>query len=354
MPFAPKIRKDILKVLEESILPTLKRSVIFQLLADSSYQFSSIEHIPIEQKYLAPHEPGPLQMTWTWKNEQMAASRSPYLMYVYEGIADYKVGVTADIAEKAKEKEGKVLSGAYLLRAPAPAFLYSVPGLPRSGTPLTSKLHGDYKTLCLFVMNQDVRIHLSGTNKSRPFVTHSLQIHSPPLTQMIALYKGELEAAEKEVAQAQLFVIMSHLYRQLKTNFVPLGNSAWPTHLNQSPALSPTPTTRDQGLCQAAMDHIETRLNSNLSRTSVAQALQISPDHLGRVFHTTTGSTLMNYITHRRIEAAKLILTAGPENIGEIASLVGFATTPSFSTAFKRITGITPSDYRRQHQKKPA
>ena len=351
MPFAPKIRRDILQALEQNILPALKSSLVPQVLVNDSYDLSPAEYWPIDQEYLPAQSPDPLQVSWNWKKEHMAASRFPYLMFVYEGIADHKIGITTEISRDKERKSGVVLPGAFLLRLPSPCMLYSVPELPRNSTPPISEINVDYKCLCLFIMNQDVRVHLSGTTNLGSFVSHSLQIYAPSLVLMAELYKNELEAEQREVAQAQLFVLMSHLYARLKTTAAPLGNSAWPMLPDHHLSPEQTPSTREQEICQKAIDHIETRLNGNLNRANIAQALYVSPDHLGRVFHASTGVTLMNYVTHRRVEAAKLILSSGSENIAEVASLVGFTNATSFSTAFKRATGVVPSTYRRQHRK---
>lgn len=348
MPFAPKIRKDILQALEESILPMLRNSTVLQLLADTSYNFPSVKMCPIEEKYLSIQTPDPLQVAWSWKEEQMSSSRFPYLMFVYEGTANYKVGVTTDTAEAIRARDGKVLPGAYLLEIPAPAILYSAPYLPRNSRPLVSRNQADHKSIALFISNQGVRFHMAGTSNLHPYVSHSLQVRSSSLVQLANLYKEELEKEQEATAQALFFVMMSQLHRQLEINSASLANSAWPTVLDlpQRSSLS----AREQELYQEAMDYIETQRNAPLTRSQIAEALHVSPDHLGRVFYAATGTTIMNYITHRRIEAAKLILAAGSENIGEVANLVGFSSIPSFSTAFKRIAGVTPSDYRRQHR----
>jgi AraC family transcriptional regulator len=54
------------------------------------------------------------------------------------------------------------------------------------------------------------------------------------------------------------------------------------------------------------------------------------------------------YITNRRIERAKSLLTACNLSVTEIALDVGFSESSSFTSAFRKVTGETPTGYRRR------
>ncbi len=71
-----------------------------------------------------------------------------------------------------------------------------------------------------------------------------------------------------------------------------------------------------------------------------------NPSYLSTVFKNETGKMLNNYITEVRIGNAKQYIRAG-KKIEEAAILSGYSDVVSFRRAFKRITGITPSDYRK-------
>jgi len=347
MPFAPQIRKQVLQALEQHILPMLRDTQIFQVRIAPPFDLAPAEHWEIKQKYLPHKTPDPLQMSWSWKKQQMSTSRIPYLIFVYEGIADHKIGITTRMAKQIKAETGRIAEGAIMVRLPAPCAAYFPPRTPGHSkadpTPTT------HKSLCMSLMSQDVRFHLSASNaEGWEYVSHSLQIHDPLLLQMAQAYGEELAIpGNSDVAQAQLYVMMSRFYRLLQSHRLPLANSAWAAPLVQQP---PSVNPEEWELCQRIMDYIETRLSSPLNRTGIARAMGISADHLGRIFHRITGLTLMRYVTQRRLEAAKLVLAEGKENIAEIASLAGFANAANFCATFKRINGISPKAYRREHQ----
>lgn len=347
MPFAPQIRKQVLQALEESILPSLRDKIITQIRVAPPFDLSPVEHWEIEADYLPDKELNPSQISWEWEKQRLVASRFSYMIFMYEGIADHKIGITVQMAKQIKAGIGRNLAGVLMARLLAPSVAYIDSHIPRNQgvdwTPL------DYKCLCLSLMNEDVRFHLSGSGKDGDFVSHSLQLHDPVLLQMARAYSEELTVpSNRDAAQSLLYAMMSRFHRLLKAHRLPLANSAF-SPLNIAP---PAPIdTREWELCRNVMDHIETRLSSSLNRTNIAKAMSISPAHLGRIFHRVTGQTLMRYVTHRRLEAAKLVLAEGPENIAEIAGLSGFTSAASFCTMFKRANGITPREYRNRHHK---
>jgi AraC-like DNA-binding protein len=347
MPFAPQIRKQVLQALEQHILPALRDTAIRQVRIAPPFDLAPAEHWEIKQKYLPHKTPDPLQVSWKWNKQQMSTSRIPYLIFVYEGIADHKIGITTRMAKEIKATTGKTISGAIMVRLPAPCVAYFPPRTPGHSradpTPTT------HKSLCLSLMSQDVRFHLAASNaEGWEYVSHSLQIHDPLLLQMAQAYGEEIAVAgNADVAQAQLYVMLSRFHRLLLAHRLPLANSAWPTPQIHQPA---SVDADEWELCRRTMDYIETRLSSPLNRIAIARAMNISADHLGRIFHRITGMTVMRYVTRRRLEAAKLVLAEGPENIAEVATLAGFANAATFCATFKRINGISPKAYRREHQ----
>jgi len=53
------------------------------------------------------------------------------------------------------------------------------------------------------------------------------------------------------------------------------------------------------------------------------------------------------YHTHRRIESAKALLANPERSATEIGAIVGFSSASSFTMTFRKVTGTTPTDYRR-------
>lgn len=82
------------------------------------------------------------------------------------------------------------------------------------------------------------------------------------------------------------------------------------------------------------------------SLSELAQQCGLSSRHFGRLFRLTTGQSLTEYATARRIERAKSLLGETATPIKRIAWQCGFQTAAAFSVAFRRATGLQPSAYR--------
>lgn len=74
----------------------------------------------------------------------------------------------------------------------------------------------------------------------------------------------------------------------------------------------------------------------------------LSKRHFFRVFRRTTGQSLVDYATARRIDQAKALLRENQLVVKQVAHQCGFATPAAFSAAFRRATGMTPRQYRAQ------
>jgi two-component system response regulator YesN len=91
--------------------------------------------------------------------------------------------------------------------------------------------------------------------------------------------------------------------------------------------------------------------NQNLSLHWVAnEMLYMNADYLGKLFKKETGEKFSNYITRLRIELAiNLIEKENDVKVFEIAEKIGYGENPQyFSQVFKKHTGFTPSEYKRE------
>ena len=93
--------------------------------------------------------------------------------------------------------------------------------------------------------------------------------------------------------------------------------------------------------------YIEEHLAEEVSLASLAGLVQLSPYHFARAFKQSFGIPPHRYLTDRRIERAKSLLAQRQLSVTEIALEVGFSETSSFTAAFRKSTGETPTDYRR-------
>lgn len=97
------------------------------------------------------------------------------------------------------------------------------------------------------------------------------------------------------------------------------------------------------------VDYVNERLDEDLSLGELSQVAALSPFHFSRTFKNTFGTTPHQWVLSQRIERAKQMMAAAPRaTLSEIAAAVGFSSHSAFSKAFQRVTGVTPSDWRRQ------
>jgi AraC family transcriptional regulator len=94
-------------------------------------------------------------------------------------------------------------------------------------------------------------------------------------------------------------------------------------------------------------EYIEAHLGERIALADLAAIARLSPYHFARAFKRSFGMPPHRYHTARRIERAKVLLARPTLSITEIALEIGFGETSSFTAAFRRLVGRTPSSYRR-------
>ncbi|MCX6149624.1 MAG: helix-turn-helix domain-containing protein [Ignavibacteriales bacterium] len=77
--------------------------------------------------------------------------------------------------------------------------------------------------------------------------------------------------------------------------------------------------------------------------------LALSRRNLERRFKKATSNTLIEYLQRVKIEAAKYSLESSRENVNEVMYKVGYSDTKAFRTTFKKITGLSPVQYRKKY-----
>ncbi len=101
-------------------------------------------------------------------------------------------------------------------------------------------------------------------------------------------------------------------------------------------------------LVAAARRYIEEHSAEKFSLQAVAGALYVNGSYLLRIFKARTGSTLLQYHNAVRCEKAKALLAQGDKSVSQAGEETGFVSSAHFSHVFKKITGMTPTQYRVQ------
>nr|WP_275442563.1 AraC family transcriptional regulator [Pseudoalteromonas sp. OOF1S-7] len=90
-------------------------------------------------------------------------------------------------------------------------------------------------------------------------------------------------------------------------------------------------------------------LDADLTLQKLSQVSGVSPNYLSQVLNETLQMNFFDFVNHWRIEASKSRLLASKDSVLHIALEVGFNARSSFYKAFKKETGLTPGEFRREN-----
>lgn len=88
---------------------------------------------------------------------------------------------------------------------------------------------------------------------------------------------------------------------------------------------------------------------AELNRAFIAEKIHMNPDYISFLFHKESGQALTTYILSERVELAKKLLASSAITIQSVTEQCGFSSTSYFHKQFKRVTGMTPQQYRAIH-----
>jgi transcriptional regulator GlxA family with amidase domain len=100
-----------------------------------------------------------------------------------------------------------------------------------------------------------------------------------------------------------------------------------------------------------AQEFIEKNYQEKISVEQLASMFALGRRNLERRFKKATANTVAEYIQRVKIEAAKVSLERSRDNVNEVMYNVGYTDNKAFRTTFKRITGLSPIDYRNKYQR---
>jgi len=98
----------------------------------------------------------------------------------------------------------------------------------------------------------------------------------------------------------------------------------------------------------SALRYVEEHFRERLAVADVSREARLSPDHFSTVFRQATGRTFVAYVQQRRVEEAKVLLTATRKSITEICLDCGFTNLTHFNRVFRRWTDKSPRQYRNE------
>jgi len=99
-----------------------------------------------------------------------------------------------------------------------------------------------------------------------------------------------------------------------------------------------------------AMRHIQVNLKENLTVNYLAERANLHQDYFSRLFLKYAGQRPLTYLHEKRIERAQYLITTTDLSYAEIAEEIGFENSSHFSRVFKKVTSLTPGEYKKKNR----
>lgn len=111
-----------------------------------------------------------------------------------------------------------------------------------------------------------------------------------------------------------------------------------------------TGSSRTAGLVQKTAEYISKHYQDKITLGDIAQQVFVNPSYLSRVFKQTTGCSISDYIMLRRIKQSREYLKDSDISVADIAYMVGYSSPNHFHWAFRKITNMSPREYRKTYR----
>ena len=93
-------------------------------------------------------------------------------------------------------------------------------------------------------------------------------------------------------------------------------------------------------------EFVQAKMEDELTLYEMAQSVELSAAHFSRIFRKSTGETPHHFVLRLRIERAKELLRTADARVLDVAVTCGFKTQQHFARVFRRICGVSPTEYR--------
>ncbi len=115
---------------------------------------------------------------------------------------------------------------------------------------------------------------------------------------------------------------------------------------NRETKFFPSKESLENYLATQMINIIDENIYKKVTVEQICENLNYSRTYLSKIFKSSTGHTILEYILMRKIHEARKLIREGKYNFTQIADMLMFDNPHYFSTVFKRVTKITPSEYK--------
>lgn len=145
------------------------------------------------------------------------------------------------------------------------------------------------------------------------------------------------------ILRLQLELLLLHIIRKQTSENVSLSTHSAQAH-ELPKALS------DEELFQRISSYLDDHITSRLTLEMICKDNLISQSKLQKLFKSQTGKGAIDYFIEQKVEVAKLLISEHMMNFTQISEHLGYSSVHFFSRQFKKVTGLTPSEFSESSQ----
>ena len=155
-------------------------------------------------------------------------------------------------------------------------------------------------------------------------------------------YELPLKEDENYGSQQLLRLYLEQLLIHLKRRYMNVVPSTI-LDIKSSPKI--TKSKNDTEIYQRVLDYMEAHLNDHLTIDQICKENLVGRSQLQKIFKEHSGMGIIEYFSFLKIKSAKELIRTGHRNFTQIADIMGYSSIHYFSRQFKKVTGMTPSEY---------
>ena len=148
-----------------------------------------------------------------------------------------------------------------------------------------------------------------------------------------------------QLLQAELEKIL-HVFQQRKCYFREESASLLKALLIRLARMAMLTDMPGNAMADKLIQYIREHCREDLKVEKIATHFNYHAGHINRIMRRSTGTTIHNYLIRCRMDAAKTLLLSTDMTVSKVAEMVGFGSEAYFCNSFKKLTGISPKEYR--------
>lgn len=177
--------------------------------------------------------------------------------------------------------------------------------------------------------------HEAGTTATGDLVERTA--HPDPVTSRLLL-----SAADALEGSAALDALFRHQLTDL------LATRLLAAHAGSPATFQPVMGGLSPKVLRRAIDRLRSDVDADVSLAALASEAGLSRFHFCRAFKESTGMSPHAWLRHHQLEQAMNMLRTTEDSVVSIAAALGYSSQSAFAAAFRKLTGDTPSDWRRR------